>query len=70
MTNHPNRGKVQDWPQYIKRFKERHALTQKQLADLLPAGLRTVEDWERGERKPPDLLKRALRDLEHQLENS
>jgi DNA-binding transcriptional regulator YiaG len=69
MANHPNRSKVRDWPQYIKRFKERHSLTQKELADLLPAGLRTVEDWERGERTPPDLLKRALRDLERQLEN-
>jgi DNA-binding transcriptional regulator YiaG len=69
MINRQNRGKVRDWPQYIKRFKHKHSLTQKQLADMLPAGLRTVEDWERGERTPPHLLKRALRDLERQLEN-
>jgi DNA-binding transcriptional regulator YiaG len=56
------------WPRKLKTFRTKHDLTQKQLAAKLPAGLRTVEDWERGKRKPPDMLKRALRDLARELQ--
>jgi hypothetical protein len=71
---HPRRGKVKDWPAYLRAFCIKHRLTQVQLADLLPtgtkAGRRTVEDWERGERKLPEFLKRDLRDLARELATS
>jgi DNA-binding transcriptional regulator YiaG len=65
--NHPNRGRVSDWPLYIKRFRDRHNLTQQQLADKLPTSVRRIEAFEQGESVPPQYLKRALRDLAAQL---
>jgi DNA-binding transcriptional regulator YiaG len=56
------------WARELKAFRKKHRLSQKQLAAKLPAGLRTVEDWERGKRKPPDILRRALRDLARELQ--
>ena len=67
LLNHPNRGKIKDWSAYIKAFRARHGLTQKQLAERLPAAQTSVEDWERDECKPSDYLKRALRDLALEL---
>ena len=67
MANHPNRSRVSDWPAYLKRFRDRHNLTQQQLADKLPTSLRRIEAFEQGESVPPQYLKRALRDLERQL---
>ena len=66
-VNHPNRSKVKDWPAHIKAFRERHGLTQRQLAEKLPAAITSVEDWERGKYKPSAYLKRALRDLAREL---
>jgi transcriptional regulator with XRE-family HTH domain len=65
--NHPNRGRVTDWPSYLKRFRDRHNLTQQQLAEKLPTSVRRIEAFEQGESVPPQYLKRALRDLEQQL---
>jgi DNA-binding transcriptional regulator YiaG len=56
-----------NWRAKLRAFRKKHKLTQKQLSGLLPAGLRTVEDWEREKRTPPPILKRALRDLEREL---
>jgi transcriptional regulator with XRE-family HTH domain len=67
VTNHPNRSRVTDWPAYLKRFRERHNLTQEQLADKLPTSVRRIEAFEQGESVPPQYLKRALRDLERGL---
>jgi DNA-binding transcriptional regulator YiaG len=52
---------------HIKRFRDRHGVTQQQLADKLPMSLRRVEVFEQGDPVPPRYLKRALRDLERQI---
>jgi DNA-binding transcriptional regulator YiaG len=65
--NHSNRSQVRDWPVYLRAFRLRHGLTQKQLAYKLPATLRIVEDWEQGKYPPTAFLKRALRDLACEL---
>lgn len=67
MTNHPNRGKIKDWPTHLKDFRARYGLTQKQLAAKLQVSQTSVEDWERKECRPSDYLKRALRDLAREL---
>ena len=67
MTNHPNRSRVSDWPSYLRRFRERHNLTQEQLADKLPTSVRRIEAFEQGESVPPQFLKRALRDLAQEI---
>jgi transcriptional regulator with XRE-family HTH domain len=75
-VNHPHRARIKDWAYYVRRFRERHGLTQKQLADLLTSGQETrvrestVQRWEYGDRKPPPYLKRALRDLARELSQS
>jgi len=70
LANHPNRSKVRDWPEYVKRFRERHSLSQVQLADKLRVDETTVQRWEAGERNPAPYLKRALRDLARELEKT
>ena len=70
MTNHPNRSAVRDWPEYVKRFRERHALSQVQLAGKLKVEETTVQRWEAGERTPAPDRKRALRDLARELETN
>jgi transcriptional regulator with XRE-family HTH domain len=67
MTNHPHRSRVSDWPAYLKRFRDRHNLTQQQLADKLPTNIRRIEAFEQGESVPPQYLKRALRDIEREF---
>ena len=67
MSNHPNRSKVSDWPDYVKKFRERHTLSQFQLASKLRVDETTVQRWEAGERNPAPYLKRALRDLAREL---
>ena len=67
MTNHPSRGRVKDWPTYLKAFRSRHGLTQRRLADLLPTMLRNVENWEAKDSRPPDFLKAALHDVKRRL---
>ena len=52
MANHPNRSKITDWPEYVKRFRERHELSQVDLAGKLRVDETTVQRWEAGEWKP------------------
>ena len=66
------RTTVTDWPTFLRTFRKRHGLTQKQLAEKLSdngrnVGLRTVQHWEDGDRTPTPYLKRALRDLQREL---
>lgn len=63
MGNHPNRNRVNDWPEYLRKFRASHHLTQKQLADKLQIPARVVELWESGISTPAPYLKRALKDL-------
>ena len=76
MTNHPNRARIKDWASYIRRFRERHGLTQEQLAELLTTGqenevfVSTIQRWEYGTRTPPPYLKRAFRDIARELTQS
>jgi transcriptional regulator with XRE-family HTH domain len=71
--NHPNRARIKDWPSYIRRFRERHGLTQPDLANLLTAGqendvfVSTIQRWEYGDRKPPPYLKLALAQIAAKL---
>jgi transcriptional regulator with XRE-family HTH domain len=67
MGNHPNRTKINDWPEFLRAFRAGHGLTQKELADKLQISARNVENWELGFSKPPAYLKRALLDLEQFL---
>lgn len=60
MTNHPNRCLPFDWPAYLRAFRSRAGLSQVALANALGISRRNVEDWERGESKPPVYLRRAL----------
>jgi transcriptional regulator with XRE-family HTH domain len=67
MGNHPNRNKVHDWPEFLRGFRARHELTQKQLADHLMVSARNVENWEAGINVPPAFLKITLQALASQL---
>jgi DNA-binding transcriptional regulator YiaG len=57
-------------PDELKAWREARGLSQSGLARLLPAPLRTVQEWEaaRGKGKPPKYLARALRDLHRELQ--
>jgi transcriptional regulator with XRE-family HTH domain len=69
-NNHPNRNWRNRWAKnpadYVREFRERHALSQQQLADALGVSKRRIEDVEQGLRADP-LFPRALRDLEREL---
>lgn len=67
MTNHPNRSKVKDWPEYLRKFRERHNLSQAELADNLEISKRLVENWEGKINTPPSYLKGALLNLARKL---
>ncbi|WP_263353310.1 helix-turn-helix domain-containing protein [Acidicapsa acidisoli] len=67
MTNHPNRGRIQHWPQYLQGFRARFGLSQRQLAELLPSTVRDIEEIEQGIYAPRPYLKRALGDLAAEL---
>ena len=57
------------WPRILRAFRKKHKLTQKRLAELLPTtSKRNLQDWEQGIHMPPRYLKRALRDLERELQ--
>lgn len=51
----------------VKEARHTAGLTQKGMADFFEIPVRTVSDWERGLRKPPEwvckLLVKALKDL-------
>lgn len=61
--SHPNRNKVHDWPEFIKRFRADHGLSQKELANKLQISLRNIENWEGGLSHPPAYLKKALQSI-------
>lgn len=48
----------------IKQFRKRHNLSQRQLAELLGAGIRTVQRWESGERTPHTMTLELLKRLD------
>jgi DNA-binding transcriptional regulator YiaG len=48
-------------------FRERHGLSQSQLAALLDVSVRTLQDWEQGRGAPAVYLKRALNDVAREL---
>lgn len=62
--SHPNRSKVKDWPEFLREFRQRNDLTQKQLADLLQIAASYIENWEAGKDTPPPYLKKALQLIE------
>jgi DNA-binding transcriptional regulator YiaG len=53
----------------LKAFRQKHKLRQRQLAELLPVNLRTLQEWESAREKgqPPPFLWRALAHLESEL---
>jgi ribosome-binding protein aMBF1 (putative translation factor) len=66
MANHPRRAIVKDWPKYLRDFRDKHGLSQKELADKLMVSHRLVENWEGAVNTPPPYLKIALNELEDQ----
>lgn len=40
----------------IKEAREAAGMTQKEMSERLKIPQRTIEDWERGARKPPEIL--------------
>ncbi len=51
----------------VRAWRQQRGLSQKRLAALLGVDVVTVYRWEAGDRKPPLLLERALRDLDREL---
>ena len=51
----------------VRKWREARGLSQRRLAALLGVDTVTVYRWEAGDRKPPLLLVRALRDLDREL---
>jgi DNA-binding XRE family transcriptional regulator len=47
-------------PEDIRRFRTDSELSRSELAQALGAGLRTIEDWEAGRRRPPPMLRIAF----------
>lgn len=53
-----------------KELRQKYNLTQQQLSDLLSIPKRTIEDWERGIRKPSDWVLNLIEiALESKLNN-
>lgn len=46
----------------IKEARTKAGLTQKEVSDLLGIPLRTIENWESGQRKCPDYVERLVID--------
>jgi transcriptional regulator with XRE-family HTH domain len=53
----------ENWSVVVKRYRIRHCLTQKGLADLIGVSQRTISRWERGEDNPSAVQQKRLRDL-------
>ena len=55
----------------IRDLRTRAGLTIKQLADLLNAPYRTIQDWDGGLHKPPAWIERiVLKEIEKKLKKS
>jgi len=52
-----------DWPQALKDYRRRHALTQAALAEILNVDATTVSRWERDRDQPALGIQRRLRSL-------
>lgn len=67
--NHPNRNKLspEKWPDYLRRFRQKHDLSQALLGDYLMIPKRTVEAWEQSESTPPPYLRYALFEIERKI---
>lgn len=52
-----------DWPQALKNYRRRHALTQAGFAEILNVDPTTVSRWERGRDEPALGIQRRLRSL-------
>jgi transcriptional regulator with XRE-family HTH domain len=50
-------------PAELKKWRERHGLTQAELARALGVDVVTVSRWERGDRTPAPYLYLALREV-------
>lgn len=70
MGNHPNRSKIKDWATYLKKFRESHGFSQKELADKLQISQRNIENWEARISMPPAFLKKALDNLSNEEKGS
>lgn len=57
-------------PAELRDFRDRHRLTQAQLAALLATTANTIARWERAERAIPPYLELALRTIESDLSKS
>lgn len=51
----------------IKQFRHKHKLSQRKLAELLEVGIRTVQRWEYGERKPHQMTLQLIEKLDDEL---
>ena len=54
-------------PINIAKFRNKHKLSQADLAELLEMSKRTLQKWEQGAGEPPVFFFRALRDVEREL---
>lgn len=52
----------------LKTWRERHGLTQKELAEKLKVATNTVSRWEIGARHIPEFLDLALKTVERELQ--
>jgi transcriptional regulator with XRE-family HTH domain len=52
----------------VREWREARGLSQRRLARLLGVDQVTIYRWEAGNRKPPILLERALRDVDRELQ--
>lgn len=68
MTSHPRRSMIKNWSSYLKSYRKKYSLTQKSLANRLQISFRLVENWEGDINTPPPFLRRALRDLQREIE--
>ena len=48
-------------PEGLKAYRQKHNMTQGDLANLLTVSLRTIENWEQGERTIPLHVPNTLR---------
>lgn len=44
----------------IKEIRQKYNLTQRQLSDITGIPKRTIENWDAGERKPPEYMARLI----------
>lgn len=54
-------------PEQLREWRERHGWSLRQMADRLGVNYSAVSRWEQGKRRVPNLLDRALHDLEREL---